>query len=262
VGSKVVLASVLAAAFSYQSEIRKWRQDRESQLKSADGWLTLAGLFWLKEGPNTFGRDASNDIALTEGPARAGVVQFHEGKTTYQGREIKPDSPDFVAAGDLRLFVIHRGKRYGIRVKDKNSQVRREFTGLSYFPVDNAYRVEARFVEAPDRIPIPNILGDVEKLPSPGCAIFALHGRELKLYPVLEDRQLFFIFKDLTSGKETYPAGRFLDADLPKNGQVILDFNKAYNPPCAFTPYATCPLPPKQNHLPIRIEAGERRYGH
>lgn len=161
------------------------------------------------------------------------------------------------------MFVIHRGNRYAIRLKDTGSKFRQEFTGLHWFPVRASYRVTARFVryETPKMIAIPNILGETEKEASPGYVVFTLQGHPFRLYPVVEGNQLFFIFHDQTSGKETYPSGRFLDADLPKEGKVLLDFNKAYNPPCAFTPYATCPLPPKQNRLATRIEAGELNYG-
>ena len=135
---------------------------------------------------------------------------------------------------------------------------------IKSFPIDESYRVKAKFIPYnPTRmISVPNILGETSEEPSPGYVEFTLRGHRCHLVPVTEDNQLFFIFKDLTSGKETYPPGRFLYADMPKDGEVILDFNKAYNPPCAFTPYATCPLPPAENRLPIRIEAGEWRYGH
>src|SRR6516162_5455203 len=162
------------------------------------------------------------------------------------------------------MFVIQRANRFGIRLKDKNSATRKAFSGLKYFPVQEQYRVEARFLpyDPPKKIAVPNILGDTEEEPSPGYVEFTLSGQKCRLDPVSAGDELFFIFRDLTSGKETYPSGRFLYTDMPKNGEVVLDFNKAVNPPCAFTPFATCPLPPKQNHLPIRIEAGELRYGH
>jgi uncharacterized protein len=162
------------------------------------------------------------------------------------------------------MFVIQRGKRFGIRLRDRNSEMRKNFTEIKYFPISEAYRVKARFVPSnpPKMISVPNILGETSDEPSPGYAEFTLRGHACRLTPVTEGDQLFFIFKDLTSGKETYPPGRFLYTDMPKNGEVVLDFNKAYNPPCAFTPYATCPLPPAENRLPIRIEAGELRYGH
>jgi len=268
---------------AYRAEIEKWRADREGRLKSDGGWLQVVGLFWLKDGANSFGTDAGNRIVLPPGsaPARAGVFELRAGKTTLRmepgveatvdghpagTRELRPDVPgpaDVLKLGPrLTLHVIERGGRYGIRLKDRESALLKEFGGLRWFPVREDYRVEARFVPhaSPMKIAVPNILGQVEELPSPGYAAFTIGGREVRLDPVLEEpgaTELFFIFRDQTTGKQTYPAGRFLYAPMPKDGRVTLDFNKAYSPPCAFTPYATCPLPPKQNRLSVRIEAGE-----
>jgi uncharacterized protein (DUF1684 family) len=176
-------------------------------------------------------------------------------------------APTVVALGALTFQVIKRGERYAIRLKDMRSQQRAAFKGLEWFPVREDHRVHARFVShpSPRSIPIVNVLGMVEPMRSPGYAEFRLKGRTLRLHPVLETSdatELFFIFKDQTSGRETYGAGRYLYAPMPSNGTVELDFNKAYSPPCAFTAFATCPLPPKENRLPIRIEAGERYRGH
>ncbi len=261
---------IMAAASSYQTEIAEWRRAREARLKAEDGWLTVAGLFWLHDGANRFGRDASNDIVLPDGPPHAGVFELHAGKVKAAAangatREIAPDSDDFLAIGRLKLFVIRRGDRFGIRMKDPDSQARRDFHGIPYFPVDERWRMTARFVSEPHKIPILNVLGQTEMSECPGYAVFRLDGHEYRLYPILEEpgaKELFYIFRDLTTGKETYPAGRFLYSDLPRDGRVTLDFNKAYNPPCAFTDFATCPLPPKENRLPVRIEAGEKKYGH
>ena len=274
-----------ASASSYQTEIRQWQHNREAALTAEDGWLTVAGLFWLKEGENTIGTDRRNKFVLpkSSAPILAGFFELHNGTTSFQPAvganftlngqplvsrvTLKPDSsgsPDVLRLNDLTMFVIRRGNRFGIRLKDKNSPTRKAFTSLKYFPISEAYRVVAKFVpyDPPKKIAVPNILGDTEQEPSPGYVEFTLNGQKCRLDPVSEGNGLFFIFKDLTSGKETYPPGRFLDTDLPKNGEVVLDFNKAVNPPCAFTPFATCPLPPKQNHLPVRVEAGELRYGH
>jgi len=276
--SRVVFTALLlslvnaTAETPYQSSIEQWRQQREARLKADGGWLTVAGLFWLKEGVNTAGTDPSCDIVLPRGPARVGVFELHNGKTTFRpatgaAMDLKPDAegdPDEVKLESLTMFVIHRGQRYGIRMKDTESKFRKEFTGLHWFPVNESYRVTAKFVpnEPGKTIAVPNILGETEQEPSPGYVLFTLNGQSLRLDPVVEGKELFFIFHDRTSGKETYPPGRFLYSDFPKDGKVELDFNKAYNPPCAFTPFATCPLPPKQNRLPIRIEAGELNYGH
>lgn len=269
---------------AYKAQIEAGRQRRVAALKADDGWLTVAGLFWLKPGSNSVGAAPDNKIVLPAGsaPAHLGVFTFTGGQTSFQaapgsqvtvnGKRItsaalKPDSsgsPDMLRVNDLTLFVIQRGDWCGVRLRDKNSKMRREFTEIRYFPIREQYRVTARFVpyHPPKKMTVPNILGQIDQATSPGYAEFELNGRTFRLDPVAEGDVLFFIFKDLTSGHETYPPGRFLYAAMPKNGEVVLDFNQAYNPPCAFTPYATCPLPPKENYLPVRIEAGELRYGH
>ena len=266
-GMSVALAMLAASAF--ENEIARWRNDREARLKADGGWLSLAGLFWLHEGANTFGSDPANQIVLPDGAAHAGTFDLHGGNVTAtvdgSTREIKRDSSDAVKVGRLSLFVIRRGERYGIRLKDPDSEYRRNFHGIEYFPAREDFRVTARFVADPAEIPILNVLGQTEHYPSPGYAVFRLQGHELRLRPYLEEagaKELFYVFRDQTTGKETYGGGRFLYSALPVNGEVVLDFNKAYNPPCSFTPYATCPLPPAENRLPVRIEAGEKKYGH
>ena len=267
----------------YRNEIEKFRAERVAELKAEDGWLSVAGLFWLKQGENRFGVDSSNEIVLPEGsaPSLAGVFEFHEGKTTLRvssgaavtlnGKpvttlEMKTDedqAPDIVRIGTVSLAVIKRGARYGVRVRDAAARDRREFKGLRWFPVKKTYRVVARFVahDQPQDIDIANVLGDVSKMPSPGYAVFNLNGKEYRLDPILEGKdKLFFIFADLTNNKSTYGAGRFLYAALPRDGKVTLDFNQSVNPPCAFTRFATCPLPPRRNRLKVAIEAGELAY--
>ncbi|HMD71458.1 MAG TPA: DUF1684 domain-containing protein [Bryobacteraceae bacterium] len=255
---------------SYPAEIAAWRHGREARLTADDGWLTVAGLFWLHPGANSFGKASDAAMALPDGPPHAGVFTF-DGRhvtVTMNGatREVTPDADtDRVKVGRLSLLAIRRGDRFGIRLKDPESPYRRQFHGLEYFPISQAWRVTARWVAAPKKIPILNVLGQTEPSECPGYAEFELGGQRLRLYPILEspdDRQLFYIFRDETAGKETYGAGRFLYSDMPRDGQVVLDFNKAYNPPCSFTPYATCPLPPPENRLGVRIEAGEKKYGH
>ncbi len=258
----------LAATAGYRAEIEQWRRTREAGLKSPDGWLSLAGLFWLHEGANRFGTAPGNEIVLPDGLAHAGTFELHNGSVTVEtggaAHPVKPDSSDAAKVGRLSLFIIKRGDKFGVRVKDPQSQALREFHGVEYFPIDEAYRVKARFVSEPRKVPILNVLGQTEGADCPGYAEFNLNGRELRLYPIIEspgDKELFYVFHDQTSGKETYGAGRFLYSAMPHNGIVVIDFNKAYNPPCAFTPYATCPLPPRENRLPVRIEAGEKKYG-
>lgn len=269
---------------AYHAAVRKWRDEREARLKADGGWLSVAGLTWLKQGENRFGTDKAAAIVLPEGsaPAIAGAFELKGTETTVKlaagtaarmaglplagAALLRPDSADVVEVGSVSLQVIERGGRFGIRLKDKNAAARREFTGCRWYEIKEAYRIEATWVAHPLPRPlkVPNILGETESMPSPGYAEFRVGGKLVRLDGVLEtpqSTQLWFILRDQTSGKETYPAGRFLYADLPKAGKVVLDFNKSYNPPCAFTAYATCPLPPPQNWMPVRIEAGELNYG-
>jgi uncharacterized protein (DUF1684 family) len=243
--------TVWAEESAYQAAIANWRQQKEAKLKADGGWLTVTGLFWLKEGQNRV-------------DSAPGVFELYGRKTVYRGDdgrvvEMKKDSK--ITAGSKTYTVIERAGRYGVRLKDNDSKLRSSFAGMDWFPVRESYRITARFVSYPQpkMLAIPNILGSNYPTPSPGYAVFKLNGQEFRLEPVIEDddKELFFIFRDQTAVKETYGAGRFLYTELPRDGKVDLDFNKAENPPCAFTPYATCPLPPKQNVLPVRIEAGE-----
>jgi uncharacterized protein (DUF1684 family) len=280
----LTLTAIALGQSSYRTQLQKWRTEREDKLKAEDGWLTVAGLFWLKEGVNSFGTDRSLNIVLPENsaPPKAGSLELRNDTVMLHvssGVQVKVNDqpatdltlkidasnskPDVITIGDLRMTVIKRGNRIGLRVRDMNSRARREFKGLDWFPVKGSFRVVANFTpfEKPKEITIVNVLGDQIKMTNPGILSFRLKGRTFELKPVVEnDHELFIIFRDQTAGRSTYSAGRFLYADLPKDGKVILDFNKAENPPCAFTKFATCPLPPRQNFLPITIEAGELNY--
>jgi len=268
-----------ADSTSYRASVEKWRHDYEAYLKSDTGWLTVSGLFWLHEGQNRFGSDPLADIVLpASAPAEAGSFEFHKGKTivhvnpgipaTMHGIRVEtaamePDSgKDQLVLGDLTLYVHASGDRYSIRLKDKNSSLRKNFTGLHWFPIDEAYKVDGHFVpyNPPKAVMIQNIMGDIGKETIPGYVEFTLHGQPLRLDAEADGSSLSFVFRDLTSGHETYGAARFLDADLSKDGHVVLDFNEAYNPPCAYNPYTTCPLPEPENRLRVRIEAGEKSY--
>ena len=266
----------------YRAEIEQFRRGREAKLTSDTGWLTIAGLFFLTKPETTFGSDPANDIVLPVGaPARAGTFTLDSGRVSvkaaagvsfllagmpFTSGDLKSDAdgpPDRIALGDLQLWVHQSGDRPAIRLRDKNSHLRKEFTGLKWYPVNKSYRVEGTFVpyDTPKQVRIPNMIGDIDTMTSPGHVALTLNGRDLNMAVVTEnDTEFFFIFRDLTSGVDTYPAARFLYTARPADGKVTLDFNKAENPPCAFNPYATCPLPPQENRLPIRVEAGEKIY--
>jgi uncharacterized protein (DUF1684 family) len=173
--------------------------------------------------------------------------------------------PGILKLAGLSLQVLERGGRYAIRLRDPNCRLRKEFSGLNWFPVQESYRVTARLEphKTGGGVKVTNVLGQTSEMKSPGVAVFRLNGQELRLTPVIEDDgTLFFIFRDATAGKQTYGAGRFLYAAPARNGKIVLDFNRAENPPCAFTPYATCPLPPRENRLAVPIAAGEKTYHH
>src|SRR5215469_7736821 len=268
-----------------RAAIDEWRAQRVTALTSDDGWLTLAGLFWLKDGDNSFGRAAGNTLVL-DNPALAEhcgtfILSGHrvrfsvasEGGVTHDGQpvsslELSADTsgnPTVLASGPLRFFVIERAGHLGVRVRDLNNPHRTGFQGLSYFPVSTDWVFEARFepYQPARHIRIINILGMEQEYESPGAVVFVKDGREWRLDAVLEepgDRELFIMFADATSSHETYGGGRFLYVPLPSAGRTRLDFNKAYNPPCALNDFATCPLPPLQNRLKLRVEAGEKTY--
>jgi uncharacterized protein (DUF1684 family) len=266
----------------YRARVEKWRQDYEAGLKSDDGWLTVSGLFWLHDGENRFGSDPLSDIVLpAPAPPQAGSFSFRNGRTTVyvhagvkitrngqavQSADLRPDeAADRLRMGDLTLMMHASGSRLGIRLKDRNSRLRKEFSGLHWFPVDEQYHLAARFVayNPPKQALIQNVLGDADQADIAGYAVFTLHSQEYRLEGVQDDSgALEFVFRDLTSGKETYSAARFLDTDAPRNGMVVLDFNEAYNPPCAYNPYTTCPLPTPENRLRVAIPAGEKIYSH
>jgi uncharacterized protein (DUF1684 family) len=277
-------AAAAPAADAYRREMEHWRQERDAELKREDGWLTLVGLFWLEEGENRFGSGAGNRVIFPEGTAPAAGSFERHGKDvtvkaapgvplTHDGRAVdtmflKSDAdgrPTVLELGSLRFFVIQRGDRVGVRVKDVKSPALAAFHGIDSFPLRLDWRVDARFepYNPPKNVPIPNILGQVADTPSPGAVVFEKDGKTYRLDALSggDDGSLFVIFGDQTNGRETYGAGRFLGTDAPKDGHILVDFNKAYNPPCAFTSYATCPLPPRQNKLAVKVEAGEKKYG-
>lgn len=267
-----VLLSLLAlqvSSWDYKADIETWRRQREERLRAPDGWLSLVGLSWLQPGVNTVGSDPGARVILPKpAPAEAGVLMLEGSQVSYRRdpkappRLLAADTPDFVSVGNFKLSIIRRGARYGVRVRDNASKYRRNFTGLNWYAPDPAWRFKAKFKPYPEPRTafFDSLTGDKQEVKLPGTVEFEHRGKVFRLTPVLEGDQLFFVFRDKTAGKTTYAAARFLYADLPKGGFVEVDFNKAYNPPCAFTPYATCPLPPEENRLPISVEAGEKLY--
>lgn len=258
---------------AHADEIRKWRENRHNRLLREDGWLALVALEWLEPGKNTlepFGTLVLDDGTVTLEPAAEAKLTIDQKPVT--GRiELRDDSddsgPTIVHAGKLNFQIIKRGERYGVRVKDPDAKTRADFTGLEYFPIDPKWRVVAQFqpYQPARQIPIIDITGMVSKQAVPGALVFEVDGETYRFDAIAEagSRELFVIFKDATSRDATYPAGRYLYVPRPGvDGKIVVDFNKAYSPPCAFTPYATCPLPPRQNRLPLRIEAGEKYKAH
>ncbi len=263
-------------------ETAKWRSDHEKELKAEDGWLTVVGLTWLKEGGNSIGWGKAFDVQLSETakPKKFGDIALDRGKAmllvnadvtarvngiAIKTAELTPDpnaKAQIVKVGSISFFLIKRGDRIAVRLRDSNSKARRQFTHLKWFAYDPPARIVAKFEKYPEpkEVLVPNVLGETFKMKSPGMLRFKYLGKEYSLEPVDEDGKLFIIFRDATSRTETYGAGRFLYADPPVGGKVTLDFNRAENPPCAFTAFATCPLPPKQNRLDATIRAGEKRF--
>ena len=268
---------------TWRKEVEDFRKERVEDLKKEDGWFTLVGLSWLEEGENRFGSDPENPVVLPEGksPKVAGVlvrkgdkvsVRVDPGaKVTVDGKPVTrldlasdaEEEPTVLEMGSVSFYVIQRGDKVGVRVKDKESAALKAFHGLDTYPIEPAWRVEARFepYDPPKTIGIPNILGQVTDSPAPGAVVFDWQGKTYRLDALGDPTKgLSLIFADQTNGKETYGAGRFLETGPVKDGKVVVDFNLAYNPPCAFTAFATCPLPPAQNRLALRVEAGEKRY--
>jgi uncharacterized protein (DUF1684 family) len=267
----------------YIAEIDQWHQNRIEKLKDENSWFTLVGLYWLKEGENTFGSDGNNDIVFPENAPEsigkiilkdsvitlevdAGVNVTNEGKSV---KEIKlahdlTGNPTIINLGSLRWYIIKRGDRYGIRLRDINLPLRNEFDGIERFPVDEEWKITASFevYDPPKIMYLPTQIGTVAEEPSPGAVVFKRDGQTYRIDAVDAGKRLWLIFADETSGKETYGAGRYLYIDKPDStGKTVVDFNMAYNPPCVFTRFATCSFPPKQNFLKLELTAGEKMWG-
>ncbi|WP_375447803.1 DUF1684 domain-containing protein [uncultured Fibrella sp.] len=270
---------------SYREQLNEWHRQRIESLKSENGWLNLAGLLWLKEGTNEAGADPGNALTFPGGKApehlgtfrlNSGTVQFEAApgvlvqtdnqpvlgsKTIFSPELTKPVT---LAHGSLRWFVIKRGNRYALRLRDLASPLVSEFRGIERFPVDEAFRVQARLEQPSEArtIPILDVTGQTGQQPLAGTLVFSLNGQPQRLDAISEGNKLFVLFGDATNAHDTYGSGRFLYVDKPgADGLTTIDFNQSINPPCAFTPYATCPIPPKQNRLALAVKAGEKRYG-
>ena len=267
---------------NYTKSIEAWRAERIARLTRSDGWLTLIGRHQLSAGPNTVGTAADHSIKLAAGPPYLGTVTLAadrkitltpapsalleiDGQSVHGPAELvfTGDKPTRVTFGSANFYVMPRGENLYLRVRDTTAATLKSFAGIDYFPVDPAWRIAATWVpfDPVKQVNITNMIGLTEPAPVPGKAVFTWLGRTVELLPIDEGGDdLFFVLTDLTAGEETYEASRFLYAAKPKDGKVILDFNRMQNPPCAFTTFATCPLPPKENRMPFRVTAGEKNY--
>jgi uncharacterized protein (DUF1684 family) len=263
----------------HAARVVDWWAQRDERLRDPDGWLTLVGLHWLAPGENRFGADMSNDIVLSgrDVPARAGSLWLENGEVRLQSdgeAEPRPEplasdvtgEPTVIEIGSLHMYVIQRGPRWALRVRDHASPTIAAFRGMDHFPLDPSWRVDARLrpAAAGERLEIVDVTGDIGSEETPGTVEFERDGRTWSLAALpgdADERRLWLVFGDATNGRETYGGGRFLYSEaVGDDGKVVLDFNLAYNPPCVFSEFATCPLPPPQNRLNLRIEAGERNY--
>ena len=278
--------TVAAESADDPAAVARWRAERRESLTADSGWLSLVGLYWFSDGANTFGNGRANSLRLEDPQLgrHAGRFLLDHGRVRFEAErgscvrvsgapatslDLHDDTsgePTELSCGSLRFHVIARGGKYGLRVSDLASRARREFRGLEFFPADADWSIDARLEPylPVHHVPIVNVLGMQLDMVSPGAVVFERDGREWRLDALLEGPdadELFIMFADGTAGHETYGGGRFLYVPLAVNGHVALDFNHAHNPPCAFTRFATCPLPPAQNRIALRVTAGELRYG-
>jgi uncharacterized protein (DUF1684 family) len=293
------LASFLAPVYRAQvpsavQDLSAWRAQHAAELQKPDGWLSLAGLEWLAPGDNSVGSAADNKIHLpASGPAHIGILRLQGAAVTLlappdgfpegllidgnpaQPQELKTGADTDkgnprITVGTLNFYAVRRGDRFALRIKDAKSTAMLGFHGLNWYPPNPNYRVNAKWIpyDPPRNIKLVTLIDTSYELPVPGVAVFTLDGHRYSLEPVVEDhpaKKLFFILRDLTSTTRTYGACRFLYTALPSNGvdqpgELLLDFNQLENPPCAYTPYTTCPLPPQGNRLPVALPVGELRY--
>ena len=268
---------------NYEKRISKWQAEYEKKLRADDGWLTLAGLFWLEQGENSVGVGNDFDIQLPKRlkAGKFGTIELDSGKATLKVEsgvdanvndkpikeiDLVPDTtgkPTIVKSNELEMLMLKRNEKFGLRIRDKKNPTRTSFSGVKWFPIDRKFEVEADFdAFGEDRdFMVLNVLDQTVQMKSPGILRFKIEGKEYSLQPALNgDGRLFIIFRDPTSKTSTYQAGRYLYSKMPENGKVVLDFNQAENPPCAYTKFATCPLPPQQNELDVELNVGEKRF--
>lgn len=282
----LLLSPALAAPpdpAAYKAEIESFHKDRETRLRTSEPWLKLVGLSWLEEGDNAVGSAPKSRVLLPKGkaPAKLGVIRLEKGVATFTaapntavtsaGKPVttiamKSEGPTVLAHGTLRFFLLGRGSRMGVRVLDTDAPALKTFSGIGCFSVDPAWRIVAKFerYQPPKKISVPNVEGTSETQDSPGAVVFVKDGKSYRLEALVGGAkgELFLVFGDQTNAKETYGGGRFLHTSPPSTGgSVVVDFNRALNPPCAFSAYATCPLPPKGNSLALAVTAGEKTYG-
>lgn len=281
--SAAAVDPAMAAMTEHQQQIAAWRAGRVERLTAPDGWLSLIGLHWLPEGkPQTLGNGPGNDVDLEVGPPRLGTLIWTDGKARFEvdgkaavsvdGQSQKlidlepadPAHPVVVRFGSANFQLIERGGKHALRVKDAEASTRKGFTGITYFDIDPSWRIDARFeaYEKPRSIEVATVVGTLESYPNPGRIVFERDGKTHSIEALVEEgqEQYFLIIADRSSGKETYGMARYLYAGPVVDGHIVVDFNRAYNPPCAFTAYATCPMPPEGNRLDLYVSAGEKTY--
>jgi uncharacterized protein (DUF1684 family) len=261
--------------------VRAWREKHEADYRR--DWVSIAGLHVLEPGANSAGSDPASDIVLPASTPRAlgrfvlegervrfepapGAEVLLEDRPVTSAIDLRDDRSrevDELKRGDVRLSVHVSGDTRSIRVRDPNGPLARGFLGFSWFPVDAQYRVVGRFVKDPEpqRFKVLNTYGHADEYTTEGIVEFQLLGQTLRLRPfTTRPKRFYFVFRDASSGHETYETARFLYSDLRDDGTTVLDFNMAYNPPCAFNPYTTCPIPLRENRLPVKVLAGEKAY--
>jgi len=273
-------APIITDEAAYVESIKEWQVQRLERLKDKNGWLSLVGLYWLEEGENSFGSDTTNDIVFPEkADAYSGILILEDSLVTLRvakGVEVLVgdslvtemeladdhlENTTRLQQGDLAWYIVKRGERYGIRLRDHKHPRLNELDHIPNYPIQTDYVVEATLeaFDTPRIMTVPTpVEGYTEDYECPGILKFRINGTDLELYPFTSRNVYFLVIADETTGLDSYGAGRFMYTASDSLGRIILDFNKAYNPPCAFSPFATCPMPPRENFLPIAIEAGEK----